>query len=112
MTQQPRQPYGWYAPEDPKRYELACLEAVQRALAGVEEMPSYREVPKIIHEVALRGEYPETELVVDVERANERDVLAWRLHGDDFGTPQVPGYQQWPHGVADDVLIQVLEYGR
>jgi hypothetical protein len=52
VTQEPKQPYGWHASEDPKAYESACL-----------------------------------------------------------GTPQAPGYQDWPLSVAGQVLIQVLELG-
>jgi hypothetical protein len=107
----PKQPYGWHASEDPEAYERACLEAVQRAVRGEEEMSRNEPWPRIIHDVRLQGEYPETEIVVDVERVDRRAALVWRLHGDDFGTPAAPGYQDWPLSVADQVLIQVLEFG-
>jgi hypothetical protein len=104
-------PYGWYAPADPAAYEQACLEAVRRGLGDVESDPGYRFVPKRIHDIRLQGSYPDTELVVDVSRGSERAQLTWELHGDAFGTPQAPGYQEPPEGVAQQVYIQVLEFG-
>jgi len=112
MTQgDPKQPYGWHASEDPEAYERACLEAVQRAVRFEEDRSKNEPWPRIIHDVRLQGVYPETELVVDLERVDRRAVLVWRLHGDEFGTPAAPGYQDWPLSVADQVLIQVLEFG-
>jgi hypothetical protein len=112
MTQDGRQsPYGWHASEDPGAYERACLEAVQQAVRGVETMYRKQAWPIVIHAVRLQGEYPDTQIVVDLERVRHREVFAWRLHSDDFGTT-APGYQDWPESVADQILIQVLEFGR
>jgi hypothetical protein len=108
----PGEPSEFNAAADPVAYERACLAAVRSAVSGVEDEIAYRDVPKRVTGPQLRGEYPDTELVIVVHREEERAELAWHLHGKDFGTPSVPGYQVDPESVADEVLIQVLEFGR
>lgn len=101
-------PYGWYTADDPGAYEAACLEAVKRALR--DSPTTRRGLPIVIHDLRLEGEYPNTEIVVDVARAGCREPLRWRLHGDEFGET-ASGYQDWPQSVADQIFIQVLEFG-
>lgn len=105
-------PYGWHASSDPVAYEQACLDAVRRSLTDFAEHRENAFVPTIIKDIRLRGSYPETELVIDLTRDEQHGELAWKLHGDDFGTRQAPGYQEYPEGVVQQVYVQVAEFGR
>lgn len=85
------------------RYEQECLRDTMRGLASTTHGAT-------VHGVWLTGNYPDTEIVVELStRYRARQTLEWGLWTDDFGMVGPYG-RVHPTVVGGDIMIQVYEF--
>jgi hypothetical protein len=97
-------------PEARRTHEVACLEEVRKQAF---ESSTLRKDSTVVHDVRLEGAYPDTRIVVDVQRFSRRGVFDWKLWDEgngDFDDPPPDGSPAHPTYVAREIMTFLWEF--